>query len=53
MIQIRNLNIDPDAFLDIMPKPQGKLCGVKTFIHEIKETFPRIVLGSFSHYIEK
>ena len=53
MIQIRNLNIDPDAFLAIMPKPQGKLCGVKRFIHEIKETFPRIVIGSFSHYIEK
>ncbi|MDF2564382.1 MAG: hypothetical protein K0Q53_777 [Massilibacillus sp.] len=53
MIQIRNLNIDPDSFLEIMPKAKGKLCGVKTFLKEIREAFPQIVIGSFSHYIEK
>lgn len=53
MIQIRNLNIDPDSFLEIMPKAKGKLCGVKTFLKEIHEAFPNIVIGSFSHYIEK
>jgi len=53
MIQIRNLNIDPDSFLEIMPKAKGNLCGVKTFLKEIHEAFPQIVIGSFSHYIEK
>lgn len=52
MIQIRNLNIDPDEFLAIMPKKQGKVCGVKTFIKEIQAAFPKLIIGSFSHYIE-
>ena len=25
MVQVRNLNVDPDAFLDIMPEAEGKL----------------------------
>ena len=53
MIQLRNLNIDPDAFLAIMPKAQGEMIGTKNFIKEIKQSLPQIVIGSFSHYIEK
>lgn len=52
MIQVRNLNIDPDAFLDIMPVQQGEIIGTMNFIDEIKKAFPNIVIGSFSHYIE-
>lgn len=53
MIQLRNLNLDPDAFLEIMPKAQGKTLGVKTFIKELQAAFPAVIIGSFSHYIEK
>lgn len=53
MIQIRNLNLDPDAFLEIMPKAQGEMRGVKAFMREIETEFPDIALGSFSHYIER
>lgn len=53
MIQIRNLNIDPDAFLAIMPKAQGSVLGTRQFIDKIKRKFPKITVGSFSHYIEK
>ena len=52
MIQVRNLNIDPDAFLDIMPEPQGKILGTRHFIAALHEEFPQLVIGSFSHYVE-
>lgn len=53
MIQMRNLNLDPDAFLAIMPKARGKMCGTRAFLKEIQTSFPAIEIGSFSHYIEK
>ena len=52
MIQVRNLNIDPDAFLDIMPKQQGEYVGTRQFLEEIKKDFPQMIIGSFSHYVE-
>ena len=52
MIQVRNLNIDPDAFLDIMPEPQGRILGTRHFIAALHEEFPQLVIGSFSHYVE-
>ncbi len=52
MIQVRNLNIDPDAFLDIMPEAQGKLLGTRKFLSVLHEEFPQLVIGSFSHYVE-
>ena len=52
MIQVRNLNLDPDAFLDIMPEAQGKPVGTKTFLATLHKEFPQLVIGSFSHYVE-
>lgn len=53
MIQLRNLNIDPDSLWKIMPAAQEKPLGVKAFIHEIRKTFPKLQVGSFSHYLDK
>lgn len=52
MIQVRNLNIDPDAFLEIMPEAQGESVGTKEFLQELHTAFPELVIGSFSHYVE-
>jgi pyruvate-formate lyase-activating enzyme len=52
MIQVRNLNIDPDAFLAIMPPAKGKAIGTIEFLQQLKKDFPKMVIGSFSHYIE-
>lgn len=53
MIQVRNLNIDPDAFMDIMPEPKGDFLGTRTFLQELQQAFPELVIGSFSHYVEQ
>ncbi len=52
MIQIRNLNIDPDVFLAAMPKLRGKILGPTTFFHTLRRTFPSIAIGSFSHFVK-
>ena len=53
MIQVRNLNIDPDAFLQIMPEAQGEILGTKAFLTKLHQEFPDMVIGSFSHYVEE
>ena len=53
MIQVRNLNIDPDAFMDIMPEGGGKAVGTRRFLQELQESCPELVIGSFSHYVRK
>jgi pyruvate-formate lyase-activating enzyme len=52
MIQVRNLNIDPDEFLAIMPATQGKAFGTKRFLQELHAAYPQLIIGSFSHYVE-
>ena len=53
MIQVRNLNIDPDIFLDTMPQQSGKMLGTKKFLQTLKNKFDKLQIGSFSHYIDK
>jgi len=49
MIQMRNLNIDPDEFLAIMPPETDRPLGVRCFLQHLADRFPQIVIGSFSH----
>ncbi|MBR3722785.1 MAG: radical SAM protein [Selenomonadaceae bacterium] len=49
MIQIRNLNMDPDFLLERLPKPKGKMLGTRRFLEILKENFPDMIIGSFSH----
>lgn len=53
MIQMRNLNVDPDAFLNIMPEREGNMLGAKMFMESLQREFPKMKIGSFSHYISK
>ena len=52
MIQLRNLNFDPDAFFDRMPKAAGNFLGTKNFLTELKKSFPELKIGNFSHYLK-
>ncbi|MNH93757.1 molybdenum cofactor biosynthesis protein A [compost metagenome] len=49
LIQLRNLNIDPESYLNIIPKAQGELLGMKQMIEIFQEELPDVVLGSYSH----
>ena len=52
MIQIRNLNYDPEEFFKIMPHDDNFL-GTKEFLREINKNFPNLTIGNFSHYISR
>lgn len=52
MIQLRNLNVDPDAFLAIMPAAAGRCIGVRPFVERLQQRFPQLRIGSFSRYLE-
>jgi len=52
MIQIRNLNYDPDEFFAAMP-PDNDFLGTKNFLREFQKDFPTLTLGNFSHYINR
>lgn len=49
LIQLRNLNIDPDSYLTMIPKPQGELFGMKQAIEIYKQELPNVVIGSYTH----
>ncbi|MBD3879286.1 MAG: radical SAM protein [Quinella sp. 1Q5] len=50
MIQVRNLNYDPDEFFAVMP-PDDKFLGTKKFLRELQKIFPALTIGNFSHYL--
>lgn len=50
MIQVRNLNYDPDAFFEVMP-PDEDFLGTRGFLRRLKQIFPRLTIGNFSHYL--
>lgn len=49
LIQLRNLNIDPEAYLNIIPAPQGEILGMKQMIEIFQEELPDVAIGSYSH----
>ena len=49
MIQVRNLNYDPDEFFTVMPNDENFL-GTKKFLRELKKISPALTIGNFSHY---
>jgi pyruvate-formate lyase-activating enzyme len=49
LIQLRNLNIDPESYLRLIPKAQGTLYGMKQAIEILKEELPGVAIGSYTH----
>lgn len=49
LIQMRNLNIDPESYLDLIPKAQGDLLGMKQAIEIFEAELPDVVIGSYTH----
>ncbi|MNY78631.1 hypothetical protein D3C86_2189690 [compost metagenome] len=49
LIQWRNLNIDPESYLGLIPKAKGDILGMKQAIEIFQEELPDVVMGSYSH----
>lgn len=49
LIQLRNLNIDPESYLGMIPKAQGEIFGMKQAIEIYQQELPDVVIGSFTH----
>jgi MoaA/NifB/PqqE/SkfB family radical SAM enzyme len=48
MIQMRNLNIDPDLYLHAMNLPEGEGIGIARMMDTIREEFPGLIIGYFN-----
>ena len=48
MIQLRNLNIDPDWFWRVMGPASGPAAGISRFCAELKKEFPGLLVGNFN-----
>jgi pyruvate-formate lyase-activating enzyme len=55
LIQLRNLNIDPEVLLPRMPAldSMGKASGISTMIEIIKRELPEIEIGNFTRPVKK
>jgi molybdenum cofactor biosynthesis enzyme MoaA len=49
LIQLRNLNIDPESYLSLIPKPRGEILGMKQMIEIFQEELPDTAIGSYTH----
>ncbi len=49
MIQVRNLNIDPDELLKILPAAKGEMVGTRRFLEILHKNFGKMQIGSFTH----
>ncbi|MFC4769429.1 radical SAM protein [Effusibacillus consociatus] len=49
LIQMRNLNIDPEYYLSNIPKPRGEIYGMKQMMEIFRAECPNTVIGSFTH----
>ncbi|MWV47643.1 radical SAM protein [Paenibacillus sp. HJL G12] len=49
LIQMRNLNIDPESYLELIPPAQGEILGMKQMIEIFQAELPDVVIGSYTH----
>jgi pyruvate-formate lyase-activating enzyme len=48
MIQTRNLNIDPDFYLDTLNAKESKPVGIRTMIDDLRKKYPGLRLGYYN-----
>jgi len=51
-VQLRNLNIDPDVFLDKIPFPKGEPLGVPAFLEVLSKELPKVEMGNYTKPIK-
>jgi pyruvate-formate lyase-activating enzyme len=48
LVQLRNLNIDPEVFLPRVPRPAGTSMGIPAMIEVLRREVPDVEIGNFS-----
>lgn len=48
-IQLRNLNIDPESYLSIIPQAKGEIFGMKKMIDIYRQELPDVAICSYTH----
>jgi len=49
LIQLRNLNIDPESYLQLIPPARGEILGMKQAIEILAAELPDVRIGSYTH----
>jgi len=50
-IQLRNLNLDPELYLQVIPAPRTPAMGLSNFRKRLRKLFPWIQFGYFNPYV--
>lgn len=53
LVQLRNLNIDPEVLLPRIPKPNGKPLGIPALIETLRRETPEVEIGNFSRPVKR
>jgi pyruvate-formate lyase-activating enzyme len=53
LVQLRNLNIDPEVLLPRIPAPHGEPMGLRAFIERLRREAPEVEVGNFTRPIKR
>ncbi|HEV7128155.1 MAG TPA: radical SAM protein [Ktedonobacterales bacterium] len=53
LVQLRNLNIDPEVLLPRMPQPASEAMGIRAMIETLQREAPSTAIGNFSRPIHR
>ncbi len=53
LVQLRNLNIDPELLLPRLPRPNGKPMGIGAMIETLRREVPEVELGNFTRPVKR
>jgi pyruvate-formate lyase-activating enzyme len=53
LVQLRNLNIDPEVLLPRVPRPRGPALGMPSLIATLRRELPELAIGNFSRPVTR
>ncbi len=48
LVQLRNLNIDPEVLWPRVPRPMGRALGMRALVETLQREMPEVTIGNFS-----
>jgi pyruvate-formate lyase-activating enzyme len=53
LVQVRNLNIDPEVLLPRIPRPAGAPIGMRALLETLRREVPEVEIGNFSRPVRR